>query len=95
MGKKPKHIGETLNNMFRDLGFEKKLDQVRAVELWPEIVGESIAQISAAERVHDGILYVKVNSMTWRTELLFQKQKILQRVEDRIGKRVINDIRFY
>jgi predicted nucleic acid-binding Zn ribbon protein len=95
MGKKPKHIGNALNLMFKDLGFDKKMDQVRAVELWAEIVGESIAQISSAERVSDGILYVKVKSMTWRTELLFQKRNILERIEKRIGGKVVHDIRFF
>ena len=95
MGKQPRHIGSTLNVMFKDLGFEKKMDQVRAVELWPEIVGEKIARIASAERVGDGILYVKVKSMTWRTELLFQKRKILERIEERIGNRVVHDIRFF
>ena len=95
MNRKPKHIGGTLDRMFKDLGFEKKLNQVRAVELWPEIVGEKIALITQAERVNDGILYVKVKSMTWRTELLFQKRKILEKIEERIGRRVIHDIRFF
>lgn len=95
MGNKPKHIGGALNALFKDLGFDKKLDQVRAVELWDEIVGEKIARISKAERVNDGILYVKVKSMTWRTELLFQKRNILERIEERIGRKVINEIRFF
>ncbi len=95
MGKKPKHIGAALNMMFKDLGLDKKLDQVRVVELWPEIVGENIAKIARAERVNEGILYVKVSSTTWRTELLFQKREILQRIETRIGRNVIKDIRFF
>jgi len=95
MNRKPKHIGGTLDRMFKDLGFDKKMDQVRAVELWAEIVGEKIAQISTAERVSDGILYVKVKSMTWRTELLFQKQDILARIEERIGRKAVRDIRFF
>lgn len=95
MNKKPKHISGALNAMVRDLGFDKKLDQVRAVDMWAEIVGENIAQVARAERVSDGILYVKVKSMTWRTELLFQKRKILEKIEERIGRKVIHDIRFF
>ena len=95
MGKKPKHIGSALNLMIKDLGFEKRMNQVRVVELWAEIVGENIALIATAERVNDGLLYVKVKSMTWRTELLFQKKKIIERIEERVGKKVIKDIRFF
>ncbi|MBN1482733.1 DUF721 domain-containing protein [candidate division KSB1 bacterium] len=95
MGRPPKHIGETLRTVIKDLGFEKKLAQVRLVRQWPEIVGENIANISQAERVYEDILYVKVKSATWRTELLFQKRTIMQRIENTIGKNIITDIRFH
>jgi predicted nucleic acid-binding Zn ribbon protein len=91
----PKHIGETLTLVIRDMGFENKLQQVRALELWPEIVGENIAKIAKADRVDEGILYIKVSSMTWRTELLFQKQSVLEKISTRLGKGVIKDIRFF
>ena len=94
MGRAPKHISESLRFAIKDLGFEKKIDQVQLVKIWPDIVGENIAKISTAERVFEGVLYVKVKSMTWRTELLFQKQKILERIEKRFGKKIITDIRF-
>ncbi len=95
MSRAPKHIGESLKTLVRDLGFEKKLNQVRVVELWPEIVGDAIANVAQADRVSDGILYVKVKSMTWRTELSFQKSTIMQKIEQRLGRHVINDIRFF
>jgi predicted nucleic acid-binding Zn ribbon protein len=95
MPRTPKHIGDTLKLVIRDMGFEKKLDQVRALELWPEVVGENIAKIAKAERVDEGILYIKVSSMTWRTELLFQKQSILEKISARLGKGIIKDIRFF
>jgi predicted nucleic acid-binding Zn ribbon protein len=94
MGRPPKHIGDSLGSLIKDLGFEKKLKQVRAVELWPEIVGDNIAKISQADRVYEGILYVKVKSSAWRTELLFQKRTILERIDAKLGKHVIKDIRF-
>lgn len=95
MSRTPKHIGDALKVLIRDLGFEQKINQTRVVELWPEIVGDAIAKVAKAERVTNGILYVKVHSMTWRTELLFQKAHILQKIDARVGKQVINDIRFF
>ena len=95
MGRQPKHISRSLDQLFRDLGFETKVSQVRIVNKWPELVGPTIARISHAERVTDGILYIKVHSMSWRTELLFQKKNILERIENEMGKGVIKDIRFF
>jgi predicted nucleic acid-binding Zn ribbon protein len=94
MGRPPKHISESLRFLIKDLGFEKRIDQVKVINMWPDIVGENIAKISQAERVFEGILYVKVKSMTWRTELLFQKPKILERIAQKVGENVISDIRF-
>jgi predicted nucleic acid-binding Zn ribbon protein len=95
MPRSPKHISDSLKLVIRDMGFEKKLDQIRVLELWSEMVGENIAKIAKAERVDEGILYIKVSSMTWRTELLFQKQSILEKISALLGKGIIKDIRFF
>lgn len=63
--------------------------------MWPDIVGENIASASVAEKVIDKVLYIKVKSMTWRTELLFQKAQILLNIEKKVGHDVIRDIRFF
>ncbi len=94
MGRAPKHIGASLRGVIKDLSMEKKLDQVRILRVWPEIVGDNIANIAVAERVYEDILYVKVKSATWRTELLFQKRNILDRIDAKVGKNIIKDIRF-
>lgn len=91
----PRHIGESIKLLIRDLGFEKKVNEIRVIEVWDTLVGPNIAQVTRVERVESGILYVKVNSMTWRTELLFQKQVILQKIETIVGKDIIKDIRFF
>lgn len=95
MNRTPQHIGKTMKLMFKDMGIDKKIRQHQVLEKWPELVGEQIANMTSAERVHDKILYIKVKSMTWRTELLFQKQSILKRIADNFGSDVIMDICFH
>lgn len=95
MGRDPKSLGEAIESLFRELGFEKKVDQMRVLEIWPQIVGPTLTRIAQADRVDNGILYVKVAGMTWRTELLFQKPLILQKIAEKLGEGVINDIRFF
>ena len=91
----PKHIGEALKSLFKDLGYDKKINQMQVIEKWSDIVGENIANIAQAERVQNNILYVKVKSMTWRTELLFQKKAILEKIKENVGSDVVRDIRFH
>jgi len=90
-----KSLGDSLQELLRQLGIEKKVKQYSVLESWEDIVGEKISKIAEAYRIDDEILYVKVKSMTWRTELSFQKLKILKKIEDKVGKHIIKDIRFY
>lgn len=95
MPRTPKHIGESMRMLVRDLGIEAQIEKMRLLESWPELVGEKVAAVTQADRVDDGILYVKVSSMTWRTELLFQKPMILKKIGDRFGQNAIREIRFF
>jgi len=95
MNNKPIVIGDTLKSLLQHIGIEQKINQCKVLDLWPEFVGEKIADITHAERIKDKILYVKVKSMTWRTEMLFQKPHILKKIENKFGKNIITDIRFY
>ncbi len=94
MNHKPTLIGETLQDLFKDLGLEKKIKQYDLISSWPELVGEKISLFTDAVRIRDNILYVKVKSMTWRTELMFQKPHILSKITEKYGQGLISDIRF-
>ncbi|MDZ7725533.1 MAG: DUF721 domain-containing protein [candidate division KSB1 bacterium] len=95
MKKGPKHIGETLESMFKDMGMDSKIKQHRIIQDWPDIVGQSVSNVTQAERIDNSILYVRVKSTTWRTELLFQKHTILKRINEKYGNGIIKDIRFH
>jgi predicted nucleic acid-binding Zn ribbon protein len=91
----PKSLGESLKGLLEQLGIEPQIKEYQVVHMWAEIVGENIANASVAEKVIEKVLYIKVKNMTWRTELLFQKTQILQKIENKIGPNVIQDIRFF
>jgi predicted nucleic acid-binding Zn ribbon protein len=90
-----KRIGDSLETLFQQLGYEKKISQYHIINNWSEMVGKKIGNISTPIRVKDRVLFVKVKSTSWRTELLFQKHEILKRIEKEFGKNVIDDIRFF
>lgn len=91
----PTHIADSLRDLFTDLGHDKKIKQYRVIQHWEEIVGTNISRVASAERVSDGILYIRVKSMSWRTELMFQKQQIMKKIQTFAGNNVIRDIRFH
>jgi len=90
-----KTLGQALKQLIKDLGIESEIIHHQAVQLWPEVVGRKIASISQAEKIDGKILFVKVKNDSWRNELVFLKKDIIERLNKRIGKKIVEDLRLY
>ncbi len=80
--------------MLQKFGIDNAVAQNKALIIWNEIVGDKVAKNTEPDRVEHGVIIVKVSSPTWRQELYFQKNEIIEKINKTIGKRVIRDIRF-
>ena len=83
-----------IDSMLRKFGIENAIAQNNALNIWSEIVGEKVAKHTEPNRVEHGIMIIKVSSPTWRQELYFQKTEIIKKINNKIGRNVIRDIRF-
>lgn len=92
--KAPVRLGDALREYTAKAGIARRLDLARAVEDWAERVGPQIAAVTQAESVTpDGILWVRVPSAAWASELRLMTPRILARLnEGRRGK--IRELRF-
>ena len=84
----------TIDAMLRKFGIDNTIAQNNSLNIWNDVVGESVAKNAKPDRVEHGVLIVKVSSPTWRQELYFQKKEIIEKINQAIGKKVIRDIRF-
>ena len=80
--------------MLKKFGIDNAVSQNKALNIWNDIVGKTVAKNTEPDRVEHGVIIVKVSSPTWRQELYFQKKEIIQKINNTIGKNVIRDIRF-
>ncbi|MBQ4508743.1 MAG: DUF721 domain-containing protein [Paludibacteraceae bacterium] len=86
-------ITELLNDFLRDSGLEQPLLEQRLVQLWPEVVGQMAAQLTTRLEIRNGILYAYVRSAALKAELFLNRQTLVERLNERVGGRVIYDIR--
>ncbi len=61
---------------------------------WDETVGVSISENTSIRGFKNGTLTVKAKTPVWRNELLFQKDDILNRLNEKLDKTNVKDIRF-
>ena len=90
----PIRVGGLIAGYLDRLGFAARLGKQTAVLQWAEIAGPKIAEETKALRIDGDTLVVKVNRSAWRQQLSFLKAELLARLESKLGKGVIKDIRF-
>jgi predicted nucleic acid-binding Zn ribbon protein len=91
---RPTPIKTSIEQAIETLGLSRKIEQYTAVELWPTIVGERIAQVTVAERMNDNKLFVHVTQAPWRNELTFLKKDIIRKINLALGNDLVKDIIF-
>jgi len=86
-------LRQALNATLADLGLEAATEEARAVLLWPEVVGPTIAAASRAVSVRRGELIVEARSAVWVQELTLSSGTILRKLRTRLGGRSIRRLR--
>jgi predicted nucleic acid-binding Zn ribbon protein len=92
MSNRPRSVGEVLGELLQQYGLTDRLKEFDAVNCWAEVAGEQIANHTKARDVRDGALVVEVSSSAWRNELYYLKPDIIEKINKKIGKKIIHDI---
>lgn len=86
-------LGSAARKLIEALGLTEKFLEQQAVTLWPEVVGSRIAAVSEAQKITDGVLTVKVNNSAWKQELHYLRASIAEKLNRRLRKEVVKEIR--
>lgn len=87
-------IGEVLASYLRDSGMEKPILERRVIELWPQLMGETVARLTRSVEVTDGVLYVRLSSAALRQQLFEIRFDLIKKLNEAVGcEGVIRDVR--
>ncbi len=92
--KKAVSLRDALEGLIGSLGMKGKLEECQVVERWSHVVGEQIALHARAVFFDGGKLFVEVDSAAWNQELFHMKKEILKRLDQSLGKTLVEDIIF-
>jgi predicted nucleic acid-binding Zn ribbon protein len=93
-GTGPESIGGILQNLLKNLGLEKRINEQKLILNWEKIVGNNIAEKTKAFKIEGKKLFVKVESPSWRNELFYLKKEIIEKLNEFAKQEVIKDIIF-
>ena len=91
---RPQRLGDVLSGVIDELGLRKKLDEARVVEAWEGVAGPQVKRETERAWVKGGRLYVKIQSAAWRQELQMQRGRWKERLNDELGRALVDEIVF-
>ena len=92
--RKFRSVGSVLPRVLKGLKLDKVLAAQPAVDLWPQIAGPKTAEHTRAVEVDGKTLVIIVDGPAWSAQLRFLKPQLIKKIDARIGKGLITDLRF-
>ncbi len=89
-----RRLSEALPLTLKGLGIARRTREAQALWLWPQIVGSHLARETAALHLSGGTLWVSASSAPLAHQLHLERQRLVDRLNERIGVPVIRDVRF-
>lgn len=94
MSGNPKPIGSLIHTILCQLGIDKKIKQHEILDIWSVVVGDQISKVTKAESIKDGKLFISVKHPTWRNELIYLKNELIERLNKEMKQEIVKDIIF-
>ncbi len=89
-----KNIGQIINDLLKKENLDVALDEHRACALWPQIVGDGINRYTIRRYVKDGVMTVHLSSASLKSELMLNRESIIVRINEALGREIIHEIIF-
>ena len=83
--RRPVRVDSVLAALLEKHGVKEQVERMSVLDLWPELVGEHVAEVTKAKGVSEATLFVEVRTSAWLMELNIMKGEFLVRVNERLG----------
>jgi len=85
-------LGDALKKFLNQSQIKGSIQALQIEEVWEQIMGKTVARYTDKIQIHGSTLYVNTTIAPLRQELMYQKDKIVQRVNEALGEKVIKEV---
>ncbi|MEP1489211.1 MAG: DUF721 domain-containing protein [Algibacter sp.] len=85
-------ISDALKEFVSTNKLEKGLDKVNVADAWAKLMGNGVNNYTTAVQLERDTLYIQLSSSVLREELSYGKQKIIDMLNEELGKTVIKKL---
>jgi predicted nucleic acid-binding Zn ribbon protein len=92
-GRDPQLLGEQMDRLLADRGWQVDVAVGSVMGRWPQIVGDEVAQHCTPVTFEFGVLTVRADSTSWMVQLQLLESTIMGRLEAETGKDTVTALR--
>jgi predicted nucleic acid-binding Zn ribbon protein len=85
-------IGDALKEFLKKSKLKNGVQAMQVKEAWEKIMGKTIANYTDKIEIINSTLFISTNIAPLKNELLYQKAKIIERVNEALGEKVIKEV---
>ncbi len=85
-------LNDALKKFLSQSRLKGSIQALQIEEVWEQIMGKTVARYTDKIRIHGQTLYIDTAIAPLRQELLFQKDRIVQLVNEALGEHVIGEV---
>ena len=85
-------ISDALKEFVETNKLEKGLDKVNVADAWAKLMGNGVNNYTTSVNLERETLYIQLNSSVLREELSYGKQKIINMLNEELGKEIIKKL---
>lgn len=85
-------IGEALKEFLKKSKLKSGVQALQIQEVWEKLMGRTIANYTDKIEIINATLFISTSVAPLKNELLYQKTKIIERVNEALGEKVIKEV---
>ncbi len=89
-----KSLKEAIEQMLKVYKLKRKFNETALVLAWPEMMGKAVANRTKDIFIREKKLFVRIESAVIKNEMVMMRSIIIDKMNERAGDRVIEEIIF-
>ncbi|MFH2096414.1 MAG: DUF721 domain-containing protein [Bacteroidota bacterium] len=91
----PQKLEDVISRYIKAMRMEGKLEEVRLIRHWEDIVGKTIALSTTKIYLKDHILHLHIRSSVIKNELHYLKKALIEKINQKTESEFITDIELH
>ena len=85
-------INEAMQEFLKSSRIKGGIQALQIEDIWEDIMGKTVARYTDKLQIIGDKLIIKTNVAPLKNELIYQKEKIKQRVNEALKQKVVNEV---